>query len=203
VTKGILAILSAPSGVGKTTIIQRVMADDPNCAFAVSHTTRVPRKGEVDGRDYYFVDDAAFDGLVAAGAFAEWAHVHGKRYGTSVAEISRLADAGRDVIFEVDFQGGRALMRRFPDAVTVFIVPPSMAEVHRRLVGRGTDDADTIARRMHQARVEIATAGEYRYLVVNDDLDRAVADVQAILRAERLRSVRFPERIRSLVAEPT
>jgi len=94
-------------------------------------------------------------------------------------------------------------MRRFPDAVTVFIVPPSMAEVHRRLVGRGTDDADTIARRMHQARVEIATAGEYRYLVVNDDLDRAVADVQAILRAERLRSVRFPERIRSLVAEPT
>jgi len=203
VTKGILAILSAPSGVGKTTIIQRVMADDPNCAFAVSHTTRAPRKGEVDGRDYYFVDDAAFDGLVDAGAFAEWAHVHGKRYGTSVAEIARLADAGRDVIFEVDFQGGRALMRRFPDAVTVFIVPPSMAEVHRRLVGRGTDDADTIARRMHQARVEIATAGEYRYLVVNDDLDRAVADVQAILRAERLRSVRFPERIRSLVAEPT
>lgn len=202
-TKGILAILSAPSGVGKTTIIQWVMADDPNCAFAVSHTTRPPRKGEVEGRDYYFVDDQAFQHLVAADAFAEWAHVHGHRYGTSMAEIERLAGAGHDVIFEVDFQGGRALMRRFPEAVTVFIVPPSLGEVHRRLVGRGTDDDATIARRMHQARIEIATAGEYRYLVVNDDLDRAVTDVQAILRAERLRSIRFPERIRGLVAEPT
>lgn len=201
--KGILAIFSAPSGAGKTTIIQRVMARDPNRAFAVSHTTRKPRTGEVHGRDYYFVDDAGFDALVAEGAFAEWAIVHGHRYGTSKSEIARLADAGHDVIFEVDFQGGRALMRTFPEAATVFLVPPSLDEVRRRLEARGTDDPETISRRMQQARIEIATAGEYRYLVINDDLDRAVEDVDAILRAERLRSIRYPDTIRALVGEPT
>lgn len=200
--QGILAIFSAPSGAGKTTIIQRVMAHDPNCAFAVSHTTRTPRNGEVNGRDYYFVDDAGFDALVAEDAFVEWAVVHGHRYGTSKGEIARLVDAGRDVIFEVDFQGGRALMRTFPEAVTVFLLPPSFAEVRRRLEARGTDTPETIDRRMHQARIEIATAGEYRYLVINDDLDRAVEDVDAILRAERLRSIRFPDTIRALVGEP-
>jgi guanylate kinase len=200
--KGILVIISAASGAGKSTIIKRVMADDPNCVFAVSHTTRPPRPNEVDGKDYYFINDQDFDDMVKADAFAEWAVVHGNRYGTSFAEIERITAQENDVIFEIDFQGGRALMRRFPEAATIFLLPPSLAEVKQRLIDRGTDTDEVIARRMEQARIEIATAGEYRYLVFNDDLDEAVAEVQAILRAERLRSIRFPDKIRELVAEP-
>lgn len=200
--KGILVIISAASGAGKSTIIKRVMADDPNCVFAVSHTTRPPRPNEVDGKDYYFINDQDFDDMVKADAFAEWAVVHGNRYGTSFAEIERITAQENDVIFEIDFQGGRALMRRFPEAATIFLLPPSLAEVKQRLIDRGTDTNEVIARRMEQARIEIATAGEYRYLVFNDDLDEAVAEVQAILRAERLRSIRFPDKIRELVAEP-
>jgi guanylate kinase len=200
--KGILVIISAASGAGKSTIIKRVMADDPNCVFAVSHTTRPPRPNEVDGKDYYFINDQDFDDMVKADAFAEWAVVHGNRYGTSFAEIERITAQENDVIFEIDFQGGRALMRRFPEAATIFLLPPSLAEVKQRLIDRGTDTDEVIARRMEQARIEIATAGEYRYLVFNDDLDVAVAEVQAILQAERLRSIRFPDKIRELVAEP-
>jgi guanylate kinase len=199
--KGLLVIISAPSGVGKTTIIRRILDQDEGCTFAISHTTRPPRTGETDGRDYYFVDDDAFQAILDSRGFAEWAHVHEHRYGTSMAEIDRLTGTGQDAVFEVDFQGGRSLMRRFPEAVSIFIVPPSMAEVRKRLETRGTDSTDTVNLRLHNARIEIATAGEYRYLVVNDDLERAVVDVQAIIRAERLRSIRYPDRIRTLVAE--
>ena len=199
--KGLLLVLSAPSGAGKSTIIGRLLAHEPTLAFSVSHTTRPPRTGEVDGVDYHFASDEAFDRMLAADGFAEWANVHGRRYGTSLDEVRRLQSLGRDVIFDVDFQGGRALMRRFPEAVAVFVLPPSLAEVKRRLVARGTDNGDTIALRLQNARVELATAGEYRYAVTNDDLDRAVDDVRAILRAERLRAARQADRVRALVAE--
>lgn len=199
--KGLLVVLSAPSGAGKSTIIQRVMAAEPTAAFSVSHTTRAPRAGEVDGVHYHFVDEAEFSRIERAGGFVEWANVHGHRYGTSVAEVARLLSEGRDVVFDVDFQGARSLMRRFADAVTIFVLPPSMAEVRRRLEGRGTDDADTIRLRLQNARVEIATAGEFGYTVTNDVLDLVVEDVRAILRAERLRAARHPDRIRALVAE--
>lgn len=200
--KGILVILSAPSGAGKTTIIQRVMEDEGGrCAFAVSHTTRAPRNGEVDGREYHFVDDATFDRMVAGDRFAEWAWVHSNRYGTALDEVARLTDNGQDVIFDVDYQGGRALMRRFPDAASIFVLPPSLAEVKRRLEGRGTDGDGTIRLRLDNARVEIAAAGDYGYCVVNDEIDRATADVRAILRAERLRARRSAAHIRALAAE--
>lgn len=199
--KGILVIISAPSGAGKSTIIRRLLERDPGCRFAVSHTTRAPRPGEVDGRDYYFVDNATFMAMVERNEFAEWADVHSNLYGTSMAEIARLSSQGIDVVFEVDYQGGRALMRRFPDAASIFILPPSMAEVRHRLELRGTDTPETIALRLHNARIEIATAGEYRYAVVNDDLDAAVDRVASIVAVERMRSIRRPDMIRALVAE--
>ncbi len=199
--KGLLVVFSAPSGAGKTTIISRVRAVEPNCAFSVSHTTRAPRAGEVEGIDYHFVTEDGFSDIERSGGFVEWAHVHAHRYGTSVAEVDRQLAAGRDVLFDVDYQGGRALMRRYPDAVTIFVLPPSMAEIRRRLQGRALDDEATIRLRLHNARIEIATAGEYRFTVTNEELDRAVEDVRAILRAERLRSSLHAARIRQLVAE--
>lgn len=199
--KGILVIISAPSGAGKSTIIRRILQSDSNCRFAVSHTTRQPRAGETSGVDYYFVGMDEFQSMVARDHFAEWAVVHGNMYGTSFAEVQRLSSQGIDVVFEVDYQGGRSLMRRFPDAASIFVLPPSMAEVKRRLTERGTDDADTIEMRLHNARIEIATAGEYRYVVVNDDLDRAVSDVRDVIRVERLRSINRAAMIRDLVAE--
>jgi len=199
--EGLLVIFSAPSGGGKSTLIHRLMQDEPGMAFSVSHTTRAPRPGERDGVDYHFVSEATFDRMLAEGAFVEWARVHGHRYGTSREEVKRLLRLGRDVLFEVDFQGGRALMRRFPRAVSIFVLPPSMAEVRRRLLARGTDSPESVSLRLKNARMEIAVAGEYRYAVVNDDLDRAVRHVRAILTAERPRSDRAQDRIRALVAE--
>lgn len=199
--EGLLVIFSAPSGGGKSTLIHRLMAEEGRMAFSVSHTTRAPRPGEQDGVDYYFVSEETFDRMLAENAFVEWARVHGHRYGTSRKEVERLLRLGQDVLFEVDFQGGRALMRRFPEAVSIFVLPPSMAEVRRRLRSRGTDAPEEIALRLRNARMEIAVAGEYRYVVVNDDLDRVIGDVRAILAAERLRSHRAADRIRSLVAE--
>lgn len=198
---GLLVIFSAPSGAGKSTLIHRLMEEEPSLAFAVSHTTRPPRPGERDGEDYYFVSDVAFDHMLRQRSFVEWAWVHGHRYGTSRQEVDRLLRSGREVIFDVDFQGGRALMRRFPEAVSLFILPPSLAEVHRRLLGRGTNSPEEIALRLRNARVEIAVAGEYRYAVVNDHLDRALDDIRTILRAERLRSRRVAGLVRALVAE--
>ncbi len=198
---GLLVIISAPSGVGKTTLIRRLLAEEPTCVFAVSHTTRAMRPGEVEGRDYYFIGDEEFDRMVAAGAFLEWALVHGHRYGTSRGEVERLRAMGRDVVFEVDFQGGRALMRAFPEAVSIFVLPPSMAEVRRRLQLRGTDDPSAMDLRLRNARMEIATAFEYRYAVVNEDVERALRDIRVILAAERLKSVRHMDLVRALVAE--
>lgn len=198
---GLLVIISAPSGVGKTTLIHRLLAEEPSYVFAVSHTTRPPREGERDGVDYYFISGEEFDRMVAADEFLEWALVHGHRYGTSRSEVERLRALGRDVVFEVDFQGGRALMRQYPESVSIFILPPSMAEARRRLLRRKSDDLDSVDVRLRNARVEIASAFEYRYVVVNDDVERAFRDIRTILAAERLRSVRHEGLVRSLVAE--
>lgn len=199
--KGLLVIISAPSGAGKSTIIRKVLAADANCRFAVSHTTRKMREGETNGIDYYFVDRPQFEKMADAGQFAEWAEVHSNLYGTSKAEIDRLASQGIDVVFEVDYQGGRSLMRLYPEAVSIFVLPPSMAEVRKRLTLRGTDDEATIKLRLHNARVEIATAGEYRFIVTNDELDNAVYDVMKIISVERMRSTAYAAIIRELVAE--
>lgn len=151
----------------------------------MSCTTRPPRPGERDGRDYRFVSDRAFDELVAAGALLEWAEVFGHRYGTPVEEVERARAAGRDVLLEIDVQGARQVKRRAPDAVLVFLVPPSREELERRLRARGTEDEATLARRLAEAERELAEAARFDHVVVNDDLDRAADEVLAIIAAHR------------------
>ena len=185
---GLMVILTAPSGTGKTTLAQRVLATEPDLAFSVSHTTRPGREGEEDGVAYHFVDDGTFDRMVSEAAFAEWAHVHQRRYGTSHQEIQRLWGVGRDILFDIDPQGGVQLMKAYPEAVSVFLVPPSMEELERRLRGRSSDSEEQINTRLGVVREEIAYAQQYGYTIVNDDLETAVDDFRAVIRAERQRT---------------
>ena len=185
-----LLILSAPSGTGKTTLARRLVAAHPGAIFSVSYTTRAPREGEADGVDYHFVDDARFDKMIGAGEFIEWAPVHGHRYGTprSVTEEAKVKNAL--AVFDIDVQGGTAIKRQYSAAVRALILPPSMAELERRLRARSTDDDTTVRRRLHAARVEIllARSEKYEYWVVNDSLERAYQDLEAIIRAESCRA---------------
>jgi len=183
-----LVVLSAPSGCGKTTILKRVMADLPGLVFSVSHTTRLPRAGEQDGRDYFFVDRQGFESIRdrKPSGFLEWAEVHGNFYGTGRQGVEEQRAAGLDVILDIDIQGA-AQVRRATDPVTVFIAPPSLDELGRRLRGRGSEDEQTVALRLNNAEQEMQAAGEYDYLIVNDVLDEAVESLRSILIAERLR----------------
>ena len=200
--KGTLIILTAPSGTGKSTVAGKVLRARPNVAFSVSHTTRPLRPGEVDGEDYYFVDDATFDSMVEGDEFAEWAHVHARRYGTSKEEVRRRLDAGFDVLFDIDPQGGIQLMEVYPDAVTIFMVPPALESLEARLRGRGTETSEQLQIRLSVARSEIAQAHRYQYVVVNEVLERAVSDFIAIIDAERQRTGRYSECLQQLIAEP-
>ncbi len=195
----LLLIVSSPSGAGKTTLTTALRAALPDLAFSVSHTTRRPRASEMDGREYHFVDRATFDAMIARDAFLEWADVHGNRYGTSRAEAERPA-AG--IIFDVDHQGARQIRARHPDAVTVFILPPSLPELLRRLRGRASDDAATVERRYQAARGEIAHYSAFDYVLVNDDLAEATASLCAIVRAERVRRARAAAAAEALLAPP-
>jgi guanylate kinase len=186
----LLIVLTAPSGTGKTTMARRVLAADERLAFSVSHTTRPPRGTERGALDYWFVDDTTFDQMVEKGSFVEWAHVHQRRYGTSHEEVERLTAAGRDVLFDIDPQGGVQVMEAYPEAVTVFVVPPSLAELEQRLRGRGTEAEKQVQVRLANARREIGYADRYDYVIVNDDLDRAVEALAAVVVAERRRTAR-------------
>jgi len=188
----LLLIISSPSGAGKTTLTRDLLAHFTDITFSVSHTTRKPRAGEVEGRDYYFVSRQRFDELVEARAFVEWAEVHGNFYGTSLAEIERArSEQRRGIVFDVDYQGARQIRAVRPDAIGVFVLPPSLEELGLRLRGRGTDDADTIERRFNKARSEIEQYGLFDYVVVNDDLDRATLRMRSIIEAERIRRHRM------------
>jgi len=189
--KPLLLILSAPSGTGKTTLARRLVAAHPGATFSISYTTRAPRGHEKDGVDYHFVSGDEFQKMIDAGQFVEWAQVHGHRYGTPRSSIE---SAKALVVFDIDVQGGEAIKKRHPDAVRVLVLPPSLAELERRLRARSTDDAATVRRRLDAARNEIARAraGAYEYWVVNDDLDRAYGDLEAIVRAEGCRAERRP-----------
>jgi guanylate kinase len=183
----LLLILSSPSGAGKTTLTRMLLENCPELRFSVSHTTRAPREREVDGRDYHFVDRARFLQLVNTGAFLEWAEVHGNLYGTSMAEIERArATAGcTGMIFDIDYQGARQIRAKVDDVVAVFILPPSMEELERRLRGRASDAEDAVRRRFAVAQREIEHYALFDYLVVNDDVNRAFDELRSIAVGER------------------
>ncbi|TQF77253.1 guanylate kinase [Elioraea sp. Yellowstone] len=189
--RGLLLVLSSPSGGGKTSIGRALRVTDPNLGLSISLTTRPPRAGEVDGKDYHFVDDAAFDAALREGRLIEHAEVFGARYGTPRAPVEQALAEGRDLLFDIDWQGTRQLRGALPeDVVSVFILPPSMAELERRLRARRLDDEATVARRMARAAAEIGHWDEYGYVVVNRDFDLSVAAVRSILAAERLKRTR-------------
>lgn len=191
---GLLIILSSPSGAGKSTLARRLMAWDPQLAFSVSATTRPPRPGEVEGRDYVFTDAGRFRAMVAEGQMLEHAEVFGNLYGTPRDPVEAAMHEGRDTIFDVDWQGGQQI-RNSPlggNAVSIFVLPPSLAELRRRLVSRGQDAPEVVDARMQKARDEISHWAEYDYVLINDDLDRTEADLRMILTAERLRRTRRP-----------
>ncbi len=191
---GVLFVVSAPSGAGKTSLLKALVPTEPRLCVSVSHTTRAPRPGEQEGTHYHFVDRAQFDAMVAAGEFLEHARVFDNQYGTSERSVRNMLEADRDVVLEIDWQGARQVRARFPDTVSVFIVPPSVEALHRRLSGRGQDSAEIIDRRMRDARSELSHFGEYDYLVVNDVFDQALVDLRAIVAAERLRLSRQQRR---------
>ncbi len=191
----LLLILSSPSGAGKTTLTRKLREKFPSMRFSVSHTTRKPRANETDGKDYHFVDRKTFEELVERDAFLEWAHVHENCYGTSIAEVER-AKADPDcsgIIFDIDYQGARQIRAKVPDAVAVFILPPSMTELERRLRGRASDSEEQVRKRFAAAHVEIEHYGFFDYLVVNDDVDEAFRHLEGIVLAERSRRVRRAE----------
>jgi guanylate kinase len=183
--RGIPIVVAAPSGAGKTTVCRRLVEGDPRLVFSVSHTTRPRRSGEGHGVDYHFVSRAEFEKLAAAGAFLEWAEYSGNLYGTSWAAIEAPLGAGRDVLLEIEVQGARQVRERLPEAVLVFLLPPSLGALEERLRARGTDGPGEIERRLAIARREVATLDLFDYAVVNDDLATAVARVGEILAAER------------------
>ncbi len=186
--RGVLFVLSSPSGAGKTTISRMLLDDDASIALSVSATTRPMRPGEVDGADYHFVDTPRFKEMVAAGDFLEWAHVFGHRYGTPRAPVDAMLAAGKDVLFDIDWQGAQQLYQEAgPDVVRVFILPPTMDELERRLRARNTDSDAVIAARMERAANEISHWDGYDYVLINDDVARCFDEVKAILRAERLK----------------
>ena len=182
---GVLFVITAPSGAGKSSLIRAIMEDDPTLRLSISYTTRPPRPGEVNGREYHFVDDATFLGMRDRGEFLESAQVHGYRYGTSKKVILDALEQGEDLILEIDWQGAQQMRSLYPQCVGVFILPPSVEELERRLRARGQDADEVIRRRVQNAREELAHAGEFKYAIINKDFDIARQDLAGILLKER------------------
>ena len=183
---GQLFIVSAPSGAGKTTLVRLLLEKDAAISLSISTTTRAPRPGEQDGREYHFVSVPQFVERRERGEFLEWAEVHGNFYGTSQRWIGEQLQAGRDVLVEIDWQGAQQVREVFPEAISVFILPPSMDVLRQRLAGRGTDSAEVIARRIAAAQAEMRHVDEFDYVIINDDLQQALADLVSVVRAARL-----------------
>ncbi|MCR9113649.1 MAG: guanylate kinase [Rhodobacteraceae bacterium] len=204
--RGLLIILSSPSGAGKSTLSRRLRDWDPTISFSVSATTRTPRDGEIDGQDYHFLSETQFKRDVAAGEMLEHAHVFGNFYGSPKGPVQAAIEAGRDVLFDIDWQGAQQIQNSAlgPHTLSIFILPPSIAELHRRLESRGQDSAEVIARRMQKSWDEISHWAEYDYVLVNDDLETTDARLKTILSAARLKRLQQPglnAHVQSLQAE--
>ena len=184
---GNLFVVAAPSGSGKSSLVKALMEVDAGVQPSISHTTRAPRGQEKHGREYYFIDNAEFDTKIAAGDFLEWAHVHGKRYGTSRQAIEARIAAGGDVVLEIDWQGALQIQRQFPDAVLVFVLPPSWEELRARLQRRGEDTPEVIELRLVNAQQELAQVKHFDYVIINEIFERALFDLKTIVHAQRLR----------------
>lgn len=184
--QGLLYIVAAPSGAGKSSLVNAALAADPRLRLSVSHTTRAPRPGEVDGREYFFVDAPRFIAMRDAGDFLESAEVHGNFYGTSRSQIDAVRNRDVDIVLEIDWQGARQVRAAYPDAVSIFILPPSLAELERRLRARGKDAEETIRRRLANAASEIDHAPEFAHVIINREFDEARDDLLAVMRAARL-----------------
>ncbi|MCA1979365.1 MAG: guanylate kinase [Thiobacillus sp.] len=187
---GVLYIVSAPSGAGKTSLVKALLKADPAIHLSVSYTTRAPRPGESDGRDYHFVDRERFEAMLAEGEFLEHAEVYGNFYGTAKSSITHALNTGHDVLLEIDWQGAAQVKRHFPQSESIFILPPSFNALRTRLKGRGQDSDEVIERRLAAAAEDVSHAEAFDYIIVNDDFDHALADLVAITRSIRLESPR-------------
>jgi len=199
--KGLLIVISAPSGTGKTTLCHMLLEEFPNMEFSISYTTRKPRPGELNGRDYFFVDRKTFERMIEEGDFLEWAEVYGNLYGTSKSQVLKALKEGKDILLDIDTQGALQVKKNFPEAVLIFILPPSLKELERRLKKRGTDDEETIKKRLQIAREEIRNALEYDYIVVNDILEVAFERLRSIITAEKCRTDRLAGEIEKIVED--
>jgi guanylate kinase len=198
--RGILIVISAASGTGKTSLRRHLLETLSHAERSISYTTRKARGDEVDGRDYHFIDDQEFMRMVEAKEFIEWAQVFGHRYGTGVKAVREQLEGGVDVLLDIDVQGGAQIKELFPEALLIFLLPPSMDELRRRLVNRATDAPEVIELRLAKARHEIAQCHLYDFLVLNDDFDRAAADMRAIILASRMRVNRPDDLVDSLLS---
>ncbi|MGZ5033043.1 MAG: guanylate kinase [Usitatibacter sp.] len=198
---GNLFVVVAPSGAGKTSLVTKLLERESNIHLSISYTTRSPREGEVDGRDYRFVAREALESMIAAGDFLEHANVYGNYYGTSKRWIEKELAGDHDVLLEIDWQGAGQLRRLFPHMVGIFILPPSLAELRRRLEARGKDSAEAIDRRMASAREEISHVLEFEYIIVNESFDSALMDLTAVVRAARLSRAQQSVRLKKLIDE--
>ena len=191
VRKGMLLVISGPSGVGKGTLFKKLLKDDPSTTFSVSYTTRAPRPGEVNGADYHFVTREAYNAMKEKGGFLESAEVHGNCYGTPVQPVLEAIEKGLNMVLDIDPQGALQVMAAMPGCVSVFILPPSYPQLRQRLTDRNTESPEDVERRLGNARGEIALMDRYQYLIVNDDLEKAYAQLKGIVDAEKQRSVRY------------
>jgi len=197
--RGILFVVSSPSGGGKGTLIRRLLNKVKHLSYSVSFTTRAPRNGEVDGREYFFVPQEKFEQMIAANQFLEWAHVHCKLYGTGREQVFREISEGRDIVLEVDVQGAASVRALMPDSVSIFILPPSFEILRQRLLARGTDSPEELDLRLRNAPTELKDYAAFQYLIINDDADRAADQLAAIVHAERARLTRQGSRMKPVI----
>ena len=199
--RGMLIVVSSPSGGGKGTLIDRVLKTVANVSYSVSFTTRAPRPSEEDGREYFFIDRPTFEEMIERGDFLEWADVYGHLYGTSFTQVERERSAGHDIILEIDVQGAESIRQKIADAVSIFILPPSFELLRQRLLARGTDSADALERRMRGAPSEVEQYRHFQYVILNDDINRASQQLASVIYSERARRERQELKLRKALED--